>query len=98
MTPYIRKNHAFKRVNLEYNRDLSPKRWTLDNPEDFEFIQSVYKNLYDKNSDFGMMEILEFIDKNPDIEKINQNINRNEGYLKSLKEDKTLTLEYIEEH
>jgi spore coat polysaccharide biosynthesis protein SpsF (cytidylyltransferase family) len=98
VTPFIRKNHAFKLVNLEYNKDLSHKRWTLDNPEDFEFIKSIYKNICNKSPNFGMMEILEFIDKNPDIEKINQNINRNEGYLKSLKEDKTLNLKYIDEH
>jgi len=98
VTPFIRKNPAFKQVNLEYDRDLSHKRWTLDNPEDYEFIRLIYKNIYTKNHDFGMMKILEFIDKNPDIEKINQNINRNEGYLKSLKEDKTLNLEHIKEH
>ena len=98
VTPFIRKNHALKLVNLEFNRDLSHKRWTMDNPEDYEFIKSLYKNIYNKNPDFGMEEILKFIDKNPDIEKINQNINRNEGYLKSLKEEKTLNLEDIEEH
>lgn len=98
VTPFMRKNPAFKLVNHEYNKDLSHKRWTLDNPEDYEFIKSIYKNIYNKNPGFSMMEILEFIDKNPDIEKINQHINRNEGYLKSLKEDKTLNLEYIEEH
>lgn len=98
VTPFIRKNPAFKQVNLESNRDLSHKRWTLDNPEDYEFITSIYKNIYTKNPDFGMMEILKFIDKHPEIEKINHHINRNEGYLKSLKEDKTLNFEYIEEH
>jgi len=98
VTPFMRKNPAFKLSNLEYNNDLSHKRWTLDNPEDYDFIKLIYQNIYTKNPDFGMEEILEFIDKNPDIEKINRNINRNEGYLKSLKEDKTLNLENIEEH
>lgn len=98
VTPFMRKIPAFKLINLESDRDLSHKRWTLDNPEDYQFIKLIYKNIYNKNIDFGMVEILEFIDKNPDIEKINQNINRNEGYLKSLKEDKTLNLEYNKEH
>ena len=98
VTPFMRKNPAFKLANLEYNRDISHKRWTLDNPEDYDFIKSIYKNIYIEKPYFGMEEILKFIDKNPGIEKINQNINRNEGYLKSLKEDKTIKLEDIEEH
>lgn len=98
VTPYLRKNPAFKIASLESKKDLSHKRWTLDNPEDYEFIKLIYENLYNKNQLFGMEEILKFIDKNPEVEKINKSIIRNEGYLKSLKEDKTLNLEYIEEH
>lgn len=98
VTPFMRKNPAFKLANLEYNKDISHKRWTLDNPEDYDFIESIYKNIYTKNPDFGMEEILKFLDKNPEIEKINQHINRNEGYLKSLKEDKFLNKEGIQEN
>lgn len=98
VTPYLRKNPAFKKASLEFKKDLSHKRWTLDNPEDYEFIKLIYKNLYNKTQLFGMDEILKFIDKNPEVEKINKSILRNEGYLKSLKEDKTLNSEDIEEH
>ncbi len=37
-----------------------------------------------------MEEILEFIKENPDIEEINQHIVRNEGYLKSIREDRIM--------
>ena len=97
VTPYIRKNPLFKHVNLEYNEDLSQKRWTLDNPEDFEFIKIIYENLYKKNPFFGMEEILKFINEYPAIEKINNSLKRNQGYLKSLKEEKILSLEGIKE-
>ncbi len=97
VTPYIRKNPSFKHVNLEYNEDLSQKRWTLDNPEDYEFIKLIYENLYKNNPFFGMKEILKFTNENPEIEKINNSLSRNEGYLKSLKEDKILSSEGIEE-
>lgn len=91
VTPYILNNpHIFKCVNLEYKKNLSQKRWTLDNPEDYEFIKIVYKNLCNKNQLFGMEEILEFIKETPDIEEINQHIARNEGYLKSRREDKIM--------
>lgn len=88
VTPYIRKNKRFKHSSLEYSTDLSNKRWTLDNPEDYTFIKIIYKNLYSSSRIFNMDEILKFINNNPDIENINQSIKRNEGYLKSLKEDK----------
>jgi spore coat polysaccharide biosynthesis protein SpsF (cytidylyltransferase family) len=103
VTPYIR-NHPdlFKHVSLEYKEDLSQKRWTLDNAEDLEFLKLVYKYLYNKylyNKDrlFNMGDILKLIDEKPEIEKINQYIIRNEGYIKSLMEDETLNLDDIEE-
>ena len=98
VTPYMRKNQAFKRINLGSKVDLSKKRWTLDNPEDYVFIKTVYKNLYNKNHFFDMDEILKFLNNNPEIESINQSIGRNEGYLKSLKEDRTVGSGIINEH
>ena len=98
VTPYIRNNpDIFKHASLEYKEDLSQKRWTLDNAEDLEFLRLVYKYLYSKNSLFDMDDILALIDENSEIEKINQHIIRNEGYLKSIREDETLNLDDIEE-
>ncbi len=54
----------------------------------YEFIKHIYKNLYKKNPVFGMEEILELLAKHPELEEINKHILRNEGYQKSLKEDK----------
>ncbi|MBM3702108.1 MAG: acylneuraminate cytidylyltransferase [Actinobacteria bacterium] len=89
VTPYIKKHpKIFKIRNLENDKNLSNKRWTLDNPEDYEFIKVIYKNLYVKNHLFGVEEILDFLNRNPDVERINEHIKRNEGYLKSLKNDK----------
>lgn len=98
VTPYIRNNpDIFEHVSLEYKDDLSQKRWTLDNAEDLEFLRLIYKSLYNKNRLFNMDDILTLINEKPEIEKINQHIIRNEGYLKSIREDKTLDLDYIEE-
>lgn len=98
VTPYIRNNpDFFKYASLEHKEDLSQKRWTLDNTEDLDFLRLVYKYLYNKNQLFGMADILKLIIEKPEIEHINQHIIRNEGYLKSLKEDKTLNLDDIEE-
>jgi len=83
----------FKLANVENEIDISEKRWTLDNPEDWELISYLYKNLHPKNNLFGMEDILEFLKKNPKIEKVNKHLERNEGYQKSLKEDKIIEKE-----
>jgi len=89
VTPYIRKNpNIFKIVNLKCEYNLNDKRWTLDEPEDFEFIKIIYKNLYSEDSLFGMKKIIDFLKNHPEIEELNNNLIRNEGYLKSLKKDK----------
>lgn len=88
VTPYIRNNPTlFKLVSLEYKEDLSGKRWTLDEPSDYEFIKIIYNNLHRNDRIFSMDDILKFLKENPCIEKVNCHIHRNEGYLESLKND-----------
>jgi spore coat polysaccharide biosynthesis protein SpsF len=94
VTMYIRNNSAdFKIEYIDNNIDLSQKRWTLDNQEDFNFIKCLYQKLYSKNKYFGLSEILNLLEKNPDLESINSHLKRNEGYQKSLKEDYVITKE-----
>lgn len=89
VTPYIYNNPGlFKISNVENSNDLSKKRWTLDEKQDYEFIKQVYKGLYAVNPLFGMKEILGFLAKHPEFERINAGIGRNKGYAKSLQEDK----------
>jgi spore coat polysaccharide biosynthesis protein SpsF len=84
-TQYFVKNaDDFKISNISYKKDLSDKRWTLDEPNDYLFLKSIYKALEKPDYVFGMEDILEFLGKNPEIEKINDHIARNEGLKKSL--------------
>lgn len=88
VTPYIRNNpQVFKLFNVEYKTDLSGKRWTLDEKSDYEFLKEVFAGLYPRDPFFGMEDVLRFLEKNPQIEKINSAIERNEGYKRSLKND-----------
>ena len=89
VTLYIKNNpDKFKIIVWKNNQNLGNKRWTLDEKNDYEFLKIIYKNLYPKNKYFGIKEIVEFVKQNPEIEKINHHINRNEGLKKSLKEDR----------
>jgi spore coat polysaccharide biosynthesis protein SpsF len=86
--PYIRKNSRFAKFNLECKEDLSEHRWTVDNSEDFEFIERVYEELYLNNDKFNTQDILGLLEKKPYIKDKNHHIMRNEGAQKSYEEDK----------
>lgn len=86
VTPYIR-NHpeTFRLANVSHTEDVSRMRWTVDEREDLDFVRSVFEHI--NFSDFGLKDILALLNKNPDLIKKNAGIKRNEGYLKSLRED-----------
>jgi len=89
VTSYITKHPGkFKLVNFKNKKDLSDKRWTVDEENDFKLIKAILEALYPRNPDFQMEDVLKFLGQNPDLENLNKDIIRNEGYLKSLREDK----------
>ena len=51
------------------------------------FIKNVYKAFIGKTNIFHMDDIITMLLKNPQIDKINHNIPRDEGYYKSLEMD-----------
>lgn len=96
VTPYIRNNRKiFKIAGLKAVKDHSDKRWTLDNEEDYVFISAVYKNISGQKDLFGMTSVLALMKEMPELEKINNHIKRNEGYAKSLKEDRICKAERL---
>ena len=68
--------------------DLSSLRWTVDEPVDLELITKIYEKLYLQKCNFSMDDVLELIQcwssKLPD----NSHIPRNEGYAKSVREER----------
>lgn len=90
VTPYIRKHpELFHLENVRYPEDLSALRWTVDEPQDLELVRAVYSHF--GLLPFGMLEVLDFLSKNPELGKLNASIGRNEGYQKSLHEDALIT-------
>lgn len=87
VTPYIWKNPGiFQLYNYRNKEELSNYRWTVDEQLDLELIRQIYSNFKPKII-FSFQDVIEMGKLNPQIFKINEKINRNEGYLKSIKED-----------
>lgn len=72
VTPFFWRNkQIFKTANLKNEVDLSrTERWTLDYPEDYEFIRRVYEELYPVNPNFTTSDILELERRRPEIKTI----------------------------
>ncbi len=88
VTPFLHQQpERFKIGNLVHAEDLSVLRWTVDEPEDFEFARSVYEKLYPVKPDFAMEDILALLEKYPNLRSINSAFERNEGLKKSLQAD-----------
>ena len=81
VTPYIwTKPSVFKIGQLKAEKDYSEMRWVIDNPEDFDFIEQIYKKLYPKNPNFGMKEILNFLESNKTLQNTNKKFIGKEGH------------------
>jgi len=96
-TPYIWENpDKFRIGNVVWESGLDysmTHRFTLDYKEDYEFIKSVYDELYENNNRFGLKDILVLLEKKPEIKKINQMYAGVNWYSNHLNELKTITSE-----
>ena len=94
-TPFIWENpKRFSIGNVEWETGLDysmSHRFTIDYYEDFEFIKSVYDNLYEKNPSFGLNDILKLLDEKPDLMEINKKYAGVNWYRNHLNELKTIT-------
>ncbi len=88
VTPYIYNNpNKFKIFNVSYSENLSYLRWTVDRENDFNLVQSLLKKI--KKRPVLMKDILELFEQQPNLKKINEDNVMNEGYLNSLKDEKS---------
>jgi spore coat polysaccharide biosynthesis protein SpsF len=69
---YLVKNAAdFKYVSFTADQNYNHLRWTLDYPEDLEFVKKVYSELYPDNPYFGFSELKALLEKKPELADIN---------------------------
>lgn len=96
-TPYIWENpDQFRIGNVSWNSGLDysmSHRFTIDYPEDYEFIKCVYEELYPKKPSFSCDDILNLLIKKPDIYNINAAYAGVNWYRHHLKELNTISVQ-----
>ncbi len=72
-----RRPEQFVVRNFTGDPDLSNLRWTVDSPEDLEFVRWVYTKLFYTNPKFDLAEILELLGENIDKSRTDSDSRRN---------------------
>jgi len=89
VTTYICSHRdRFRVANVANGEDLSAHRWTVDTEADLAFVRQVYASLDSAVTRiFGMSEVLELLNRRPEIRSLNGGIRRNEGLERSRAQD-----------
>lgn len=82
VTQYFYHNpDKFRIGNVKNEENLSHFRWTIDKDEDIEMVRAVYAHRNPANKGILLMnEILDIIEKNPEIPSINSTVERSAMY------------------
>lgn len=80
VTQYVYRNpDKYKIGNVACEKQLSHYRWTIDNIEDFQMVNAIYEKRHGQGT-LLMEEILDIIEKNPEISDINATVKRSDMY------------------
>jgi spore coat polysaccharide biosynthesis protein SpsF len=73
VTPYIRRNPGLFRIHGIMNDvDLSHMRWTVDTPQDLEFVRRIYDHFAD--DPFTWLDVISLLDRHPEWLLINRHV------------------------
>ena len=91
VTPWMRSKAAGLRWGHFKHQPVRPYyRVTVDDPVDFEVVNAIVSALHPGNPDFGVDDVVDHLNQNPQLAARNLMTVRNEGFLKSLGEDAAL--------
>jgi spore coat polysaccharide biosynthesis protein SpsF len=83
VTQYMyRHPQLFRSRNISNSEDLSHLRLTLDTPEDYRMTKEIYERLYADGCLFTLADILRLLEKEPEIQHINEGVQRSAMYIK----------------
>jgi spore coat polysaccharide biosynthesis protein SpsF len=77
---FYRNPLMFSQACLKNPTDLSYLRWTIDTQQDWDMAEIVYNKLYPIKTNFDMSDILELLNKETYIAKINSAVKRSAMY------------------
>jgi spore coat polysaccharide biosynthesis protein SpsF len=71
VTPYLyRHPEMFAQDFISQGQDEGELRWTVDRPDDLEFVRAVYGALYPQKPDFGSEDVRAFVRSRPDLHRL----------------------------
>ncbi len=74
VTPFLYQHpERFKILSVKGDHDYSQHRWTLDTPEDLEFLRAVYARIVDRD-DLSWRDVLNIVEREPELAEINRNV------------------------
>jgi spore coat polysaccharide biosynthesis protein SpsF len=77
----------FRIGQFKSERNLSDLRWTVDEPADYEFVMKIYERLYPADHNFTTEDVLNLLQKEPQLKAINAGVDPGRGLNKSLEQD-----------
>lgn len=78
VTPYLRNRAQIRKSNFTSEIDYSGLRWTVDDPQDYDVVQNVFKH-FAPEIYFSWRDVLDLQKKSPELFLENQKTIRNEG-------------------
>lgn len=76
---FHRRQDLFRVANYESPEDLSTLRWTVDYPEDLDFVRQMYSYFKGREATFEMKDILEVAKSRPELKSSISSSRRNEA-------------------
>jgi spore coat polysaccharide biosynthesis protein SpsF len=74
VTPFLYQHpERFKLLSVKGDHDYSQYRWTLDTPEDLEFLRAVYTRSVDRQ-DLTWQDVLNIVKREPELAEINRHV------------------------
>ena len=86
VTPYLYNSEKFVTSNFSNEEDLSNIRYAVDRYEALVLVKKIFQKI--RKRPILMEDILKLFENEPSLLKINENVDHDEGYEKSLIEDK----------
>ena len=72
--PYLYEDTGrFRTLLVRNEQDLSHYRWTVDAPEDLEFVRQIYGHFGGRN-DFTWTEVIELLEQEPELAAVNSQV------------------------